>query len=495
MDDSTGFVGCLTPLQEARLQQLWALVLQFAEAPALSSIFDDLTPVNSNINEPFSPTDTITSFRPSPKASSPSLRSRNSFIHRTESNLSRRNSSISYPAHHVRLLDGLRRGGMGSSEIRAARKCLAALTAEEVRFGIITAAKHDAPDAYLLRFLRFAKWDANKAFVKLMGALKWRMKEMHVDTHMLPKGELHALQLSQRGMIAEEAEEGEAFLDQLRMGKCYVHGVDRMNRPICVIRVRLHQPGAQSDDVLKQFITHTIESVKLLVSAPVETASVIFDMNGFSLANMEYAAVKFIIKCFEVYYPESLGVLLIHRAPKIFAKFWKIIKTWIDPRVVEKIHFTRTVDDLETWIARDHIVRELGGDDDWEYEYLEPDPDENETTEDFLTRNDGLAERQAIADEFLASTSQWIAACRAKDELGISEAVSYRNETVEQLRVNYWRLDPYIRARNFLDRTGVLQEGGRVEFYPRPKPVIQIQTAKILQVEHVERARVRIINV
>jgi hypothetical protein len=33
----------------------------------------------------------------------------------------------------------------------------------------------------------------------------------------------------------------------------------------------------------------------------------------------EYAPVKFIIRCFELYYPESLGVLLIHNAPRIFA--------------------------------------------------------------------------------------------------------------------------------------------------------------------------------
>jgi hypothetical protein len=33
----------------------------------------------------------------------------------------------------------------------------------------------------------------------------------------------------------------------------------------------------------------------------------------------DYALVKFIIRCFELYYPESLGVLLIHNAPRIFA--------------------------------------------------------------------------------------------------------------------------------------------------------------------------------
>lgn len=46
---------------------------------------------------------------------------------------------------------------------------------------------------------------------------------------------------------------------------------------------------------------------------------IIFDMTNFTLANMDYAPVKFIIKCFEANYPESLGAVLIHNAPWIFS--------------------------------------------------------------------------------------------------------------------------------------------------------------------------------
>lgn len=41
-------------------------------------------------------------------------------------------------------------------------------------------------------------------------------------------------------------------------------------------------------------------------------------MTSFSLANMDYAPVKFMIKCFEANYPESLGSVLIHNSPWIF---------------------------------------------------------------------------------------------------------------------------------------------------------------------------------
>jgi hypothetical protein len=38
-----------------------------------------------------------------------------------------------------------------------------------------------------------------------------------------------------------------------------------------------------------------------------------------SFSTQEYQPVKFIIKCFEANYPESLGLLLIHNAPWIFS--------------------------------------------------------------------------------------------------------------------------------------------------------------------------------
>lgn len=36
------------------------------------------------------------------------------------------------------------------------------------------------------------------------------------------------------------------------------------------------------------------------------------------MANMDYTPVKFMIKCFEANYPESLGAVLVHNAPWIF---------------------------------------------------------------------------------------------------------------------------------------------------------------------------------
>jgi hypothetical protein len=206
--------------------------------------------------------------------------------------------------------------------------------------------------------------------------------------------------------------------------------------------------------------------------------------------------------------------LLIHNAPRIFAGvlahfrrlppylslteptgIWKVIKGWIDPDIVAKIHFTRTLEDLAQFIHHSQIVSELGGEDDWEYEYIEPEMDENHLMEDDEARDVLLAERQRISQEFLYLTAQWIEATRLDSREEVAILKSRRLEVMEQLRVNYWKLDPFVRARNFLDRAGVIQEGARIKHYAEPTPPVQIETAKVLEVAHVGRARVKLINV
>ncbi|KAF7161705.1 hypothetical protein CNMCM5623_007192 [Aspergillus felis] len=475
-----GFLGNLSREQERCLQQLWSLVLYLEDAASVKDL-GRLFRVNSAERNR--------------STSSLSFARRNSLLARTDSILLRRSSTASFPAPSNPLVQSLRSIGMTASEIRSVAKSLTYLSPDDVRWGILTASKHEYPDRWMLRYLRFCKWNVSKAFILLLNSLQWRIKDMHVDDRLLPEGELGALHQSQGPSNAAEAQLSSGFVRQLRMGKCYVHGVDRLSRPLCVIRVQLHRPEDQSEEVMNRYITHILESVRLLIAPPVETATVIFDLTGFSLANMEYATVKFIIRCFELYYPESLGVLLIHNAPRIFAGIWKIVKAWIDPDMVTKIHFTKSVEDLAQFIHPSQIVSELGGDEDWEYEYTEPEMDENDLMEDDETRNTLLTERQRISETFLSLTSQWIEATRLDSPEETAIVQSRRFRVMEQLRLNYWKLDPFVRARNFLDRTGVIQEGGRITHYPEPKPEVQIETAKVLEVAHVDRARVKLINV
>ena len=125
--------------------------------------------------------------------------------------------------------------------------------------------------------------------------------------------------------------------------------------------------------------------------------------------------------------------------------------------MASKVHFTNNVEELEHYIPRDHIIKELGGADPWTYQYVEPDAEENKRMLDETTRQKLLQEREAVVKDYESATQEWIRSPRSSQQK--------RNELAEKLRTGYWQLDPYLRARTLYDRTGMIREGGNVQYY------------------------------
>jgi hypothetical protein len=189
------------------------------------------------------------------------------------------------------------------------------------------------------------------------------------------------------------------------------------------------------------------------------------------------------IKCFEANYPESLGAVLVHKAPWIFqgtnrlphdtwaysdfcAGVWKIIRGWLDPVVANKVHFTNNVKEMSEYISPKQIPKELEGEENWEYSYVEPVPGENDKMNDTETRDRLLAARKLLVKQYEEATVEWIRNPAGEKAADIK---AKRNALADQLRDDYWNLDPYLRARSYYDRTGVLLPGGKLDFYPAAK--------------------------
>ena len=167
------------------------------------------------------------------------------------------------------------------------------------------------------------------------------------------------------------------------------------------------------------------------------------------------------IKVFEANYPESLGVVLVHKAPWVFQGVWALIKGWLDPVVASKVHFTRNLSDLQEFVAKDHIMTDLGGKDPYEYQYIEPRQGENKIMK--LENGNGKTktkldeERRGFMNKYEDATREWLKGENTMDE---------RNAIAVELKQNYWKLDPFIRARTLYDRIGVIGKDGQLDFYP-----------------------------
>lgn len=167
------------------------------------------------------------------------------------------------------------------------------------------------PDALLLRFLRARKWDVELAVTMLVSAMDWR-NDNSIDQTIIRGGE-------NVGLIESPTTDEKAFIAQYQSGKSYVRGTDKEGRPIYIIKVRLHDPNAQSSQAMETYILHNIESIRILSTYPLDKACLIFDMTGFGLRNMDFHVVKFLCTVFEARYPETLGLVLIHNAPFVFS--------------------------------------------------------------------------------------------------------------------------------------------------------------------------------
>jgi hypothetical protein len=205
-------------------------------------------------------------------------------------------------------------------------------------------------------------------------------------------------------------------------------------------------------------------------------------MTGFTLANMDYIPIKFLIQCFEANYPESLGACLIHNAPWAFKSkkthyrnlispvfinqhlvgIWRIIHGWLDPVVAKKVHFTNNIAELNEFIAPDQLIKELGGNEDWTYQYVEPIEGENDLMKDTATRDRLREERRDLAGQFELKSREWT----ENPDGEKAEAIkAERDRLAKELADNFWKLDPYVRARSVYDRLGYFRGAAGTDWY------------------------------
>ncbi|KAJ8107236.1 hypothetical protein ONZ43_g6798 [Nemania bipapillata] len=446
MEALPGRPGNLTPEEEEKLRKFWEMFLQ------ICGIFDE---DGVEGDAPAAPGQTRTGTASSDK---PKKKTLNPFKKRKDKGKENKSSDKEAAEPTAKENDPEDKWG----ETKAYHETLAKHPPEEIRATIWSMVKHDNPDALLLRFLRARKWDLQRALVMMVSTMNWRASEMRVDSDVMANGEEYAL-VNEKSSDDSAKEQGEDFLAQMRLGKSYCYGIDKAGRPICVCRARLHKAGEQSEASLERYTVYLIETTRFLLSPPVDTGCIVFDLTGFSLANMDYTPVKFMVRCFEANYPESLGVVLVHKAPWVFQGIWRIIRGWLDPVVASKVHFTNNVKDLEEFIERDKIPDEMDGTSGWSYKYIEPVPGENEKMKDTETRDKLTQEREALYEEFESKTLEWI----HEDDVTKRTAIkSERTAIAQKLREQYWRLDPYIRSRTLYDRIGVIKPDGKLEHYP-----------------------------
>lgn len=302
---------------------------------------------------------------------------------------------------------------------------------EQVKDNFFNFLRHDTPDNLILRFVRARKFSAANSLKMVTETLRWRVEDQKADEILLGN---ELAYLNTKGVI-----------NAFQVGKLIFRGFDKSGRPLVVVRPRFHYSSQQTEKETEIFTVLVIEYLRLLLNEPVDSATIIFDLTGFSLSNMDYHPVKFMIKIFEAHYPESLGVLLIHKLPWVFGGIWSVVKNWLDPVVASKINFTRNTKDLNKFITPPNLTKDLGGEDSFQYKYIPPSKADLKKPKDALYEELN-EERKLLIEEFIQLTIKWI-------ESDTQESSNrFKNDKIligRELANNYIDIYPYLVNRTF----------------------------------------------
>ncbi|KAF9302548.1 hypothetical protein BGZ74_005199 [Mortierella antarctica] len=220
-------------------------------------------------------------------------------------------------------------------------------------------------DGELMRFLVARSYDLPGAKAQLLASLEWR-KANNVDDLPIPgpnnsNGVMYGVRgwhsVPDANIEADHPNVPEhAMRLQNYMGGSCLHKWDKAGRPIYIERMGQHNVKGLAKHVTTpelvdyhirctEFVHNTImpECEERFGSEDkvIDKETVIFDCTGMGFHQLHMDGLNMLRSLTDMdqkAYPERLGKLFIVNSPYVFVKVYSMIKKWLDPGVIEKIH-------------------------------------------------------------------------------------------------------------------------------------------------------------
>uniref|UniRef100_A0A069DUJ2 SEC14 family domain containing protein n=1 Tax=Clytia hemisphaerica TaxID=252671 RepID=A0A069DUJ2_9CNID len=116
---------------------------------------------------------------------------------------------------------------------------------------------------------------------------------------------------------------------------------DRCGRPIMLVHVKNHDRYHGNYPSLLRYVIWLMEvtAQKAEELSADKRFNLIFDLNGFSMRNMDFKYVKNFLNMLRYYYPERIAQAFIINYPWVFWGCWAIIKHWMNDVTQSKFIF------------------------------------------------------------------------------------------------------------------------------------------------------------
>ncbi|MFH4976530.1 hypothetical protein AB6A40_003239 [Gnathostoma spinigerum] len=227
----------------------------------------------------------------------------------------------------------------------------------ELKYGLRSTHKGKMPnDAHLLRFLRARDFDVARASEMVQKSLLWR-KQFGVDK------------------ILEEFEPPAVFAQYFP--GCWHHN-DRQGRPLFILRLGLldvkgllRTVGLETIvkftlSIMEEGLLKTAEATKRL-GVPISQWTLLLDLEGLSMRHLWRPGIQALLRIIEMaenHYPETMGLVLIARAPRVFPVLWTLISPFIDENTRKKFMISAGESvsaEISNYIEEQFVPDFLGG--------------------------------------------------------------------------------------------------------------------------------------
>ncbi|GLG92527.1 Uncharacterized protein GBIM_00206 [Gryllus bimaculatus] len=199
-------------------------------------------------------------------------------------------------------------------------------------------------DDWLRRFLVHCELDMNLTLQMLWDTCEWRSK-----------------------FGTNEITENNVKREYLEDGSLYVHNRDIDGRSLLIFNCKKHVKGQRDMDDLKRCVVYWFERLERMDKG--KPVTIFFDMAETGLANMDMDFTKYLISLFKQYYPDFLNYIIIFEMPWILNAAFKIIKSWLPAKAVQKIRFVNK-GSLKTVVNADQALKVWGGQDDYTFSFV-----------------------------------------------------------------------------------------------------------------------------
>ncbi|VDP20324.1 unnamed protein product [Soboliphyme baturini] len=212
-------------------------------------------------------------------------------------------------------------------------------------------------DAHLLRFLRACDFDTVKAREMVMNSIIWR-KQHNVDKILSTYEEPTIFREYFPGTWNHFDKEGRP-LYVLRFGLIDIKGLFKAVGEESIVKFVL--------SLCEQGLKKTSEATATF-GKPISTWTLLVDLEGLSLRHLWRPGIRTLLNIIEVVeanYPETMGLVLIVRAPWAFPVLWSVVSSFINEKTAQKFMIyggNDYVEGLRSYIDEKRIPHFLQGD-------------------------------------------------------------------------------------------------------------------------------------